>query len=163
MYTIQTSIEIAAPIATLHPAITTLEGFRAWLAEDTQVHAPGRYTFSFGPRAVTFAVDRADDRSIVMTCVREQDNPDWLGTELSITLTPIAGGTTRVDLVHAGYASKNECYARSSVISPTARYVPMSNATPEPLEFAGQETRVARPRNEGRPRRFAAFDLLPPI
>ncbi len=135
MYTIQTSIEIAAPVAPLHAAITTPEGFRAWLAEDTQVDAPGRYTFSFGPRAVTFAVDRADDRSIVLTCVREQDNPDWLGTELSITLTPVAGGTTRVDLVHAGYASKNECYARciegwEHFVSSLARYVTTGSGRP---------------------------------
>ncbi len=90
---------------------------------------------SFGPRAVAFAVDRADDRSIVMTCVREQDNPNWLGTELSITLTPLAGGKTRVDLAHAGYASKNECYARcidgwDHFLSSLARYATTGEGMP---------------------------------
>jgi uncharacterized protein YndB with AHSA1/START domain len=135
MYTIQTSIEVAAPLDTLHTAITTADGFRAWLAEDTQVDAAGRYTFSFGPRAVTFALDRTDDRGIAMTCVREQDNPDWLGTELSITLTPLAGGKTRVDLAHAGYMSKNECYARcidgwEHFVSSLARYATTGKGMP---------------------------------
>lgn len=147
MYDIQTSIEIAAPIGNLHAAITTAVGFRAWLAEDTHVEAPGRYTFWFGPRAVTFAVDGADDRSIAMTCVREQDNPDWLGTELSITLTPLADGTTRVDLVHAGYASKNECYARcidgwNHFLSSLARYATtgkgMPFAAPSPAQTSAE-------------------------
>ena len=63
--------------------------------------------------APTLTLDRADDRGIAMTCVDVHDNPDWLGTELAITLTPLAGGKTRVDLAHAGYPSKNECYERS--------------------------------------------------
>ena len=112
MYTIKTSIEIAAPIATLKPAISTLEGFRAWLNVDAQKDAAGRYDLPFGPRRVTFALDRVDDRGVVMTCVREENNPDWLGTELTITLTPLADGKTHVALVHTGYPSKNECYER---------------------------------------------------
>jgi hypothetical protein len=92
--------------------MTTREGFRAWLATDTRVDAAGRYTFSFAPRSVTFTLDRADDHGIAMTCVAEQDNPDWLGTELVLALSPLGNGKTRVDLTHAGYRSKNECYAR---------------------------------------------------
>jgi uncharacterized protein YndB with AHSA1/START domain len=113
MYTIETSIEIAASLATLRDAITTRDGFRAWLADDTQVDAAGRYTFSFAPRAVTFTLDRADDRGIAMSCVDSHNNPEWLGTELVITLTPITGGKTRVDLAHTGYPSKDDCYERS--------------------------------------------------
>ena len=58
MHTIENSIEIAAPVTTLRTAITTLEGFRAWLSRDTEVDAEGRCTFPFGPRAVTFMLDR---------------------------------------------------------------------------------------------------------
>ena len=112
MHTIELSTEITAPLSTLRAAMTTREGFRGWLADDTRVDAAGRYTFSFAPRAVTFTLDRADDRGIAMTCVHEQDNPDWLGTNLAILLTPMASGKTRVELVHAGYPSKNECYSR---------------------------------------------------
>jgi uncharacterized protein YndB with AHSA1/START domain len=113
MHTIELSTEIAAPFSTLRTAMNTRDGFRGWLADDTQVDASGRYTFSFAPRAVTFTLDRADDRGVAMTCVDVQDNPDWLGTKLALTLTPMESGKTRVDLVHAGYPSKNECYARS--------------------------------------------------
>jgi uncharacterized protein YndB with AHSA1/START domain len=116
MYTIENSIEIAAPIATLRTAISTRDGFRSWFADDTKVDASGRFTFSFAQpdetRAVTFTLDRADDCGVAMTCVLEENNPDWLGTKLEIHLTPLAGGKTRVDLVHAGYPSKNECYTR---------------------------------------------------
>jgi uncharacterized protein YndB with AHSA1/START domain len=145
MHTIENSIEIAAPLATLRTAITTRDGFRAWLAVDTQVDAGGRYTFSFGPRAVTLTLDRADDRGVAMTCVDVHDNPDWLGTELAIALTPIAGGKTRVDLVHAGYRSKNECYERSIqgwayFLASLAQYATTGKGTP----FDGNAT-VAAP------------------
>jgi uncharacterized protein YndB with AHSA1/START domain len=135
MYTIETSIEIAAPLATLRTAITTRDGFRAWLADDTQVDAAGRYTFSFGPRAVTLRLDRADDRGVAMTCVDHQDNPDWLGTKLAITLSPLAAGRIRVDLAHAGYRSKNECYTRSTMgwahfLSSLAQYATTGKGTP---------------------------------
>ena len=112
MYSIENSTEIAAPLATLYAAITTRDGFRAWFADDTERDAAGRYRFSFGPRAVTFTMDRADERGIAMTCVEQENNPDWLGTVLTITLKPLHGGKVGVELAHAGYPSKNECYAR---------------------------------------------------
>jgi len=112
MDSIELSIEIPVTPATLRPALTTPDGFRAWLAIDTTVDAGGRYTFAFGPRVVTFTLDRADDRGIAMTCVGEHDNPDWLGTRLDVRLTAIPDARTRVDLVHAGYPSRNECYQR---------------------------------------------------
>ena len=135
MYTIELSLEIAAPLSTLRTAMTTPDGFRGWLAEDTRVDPAGRYTFSFPPRAVTFTLDRADDRGIAMTCVHEHDNPDWLGTKLTITLTSTASGTTRVDLVHAGYPSKNECYERSIegwayFLASLAQYATTGKGTP---------------------------------
>jgi len=145
MYTIESSIEIAAPVAILRAALATREGFRAWLAEDTQVDSRGRYTFTFAfpeeTRAVTFTLDRADERGVAMTCVEVQNNPDWLGTELTITLTPAAGGTTRVDLAQARYRSRNECYDRSVegwayFLSSLAQYVTTGKGTPFPAKAA---------------------------
>jgi uncharacterized protein YndB with AHSA1/START domain len=142
MNTIELTIDVAAPLATLCAAITTPDGFRGWLAADTRVDAAGRYRFSFAPRAVTFTLDGADDRGVRMTCVEVQDNPDWLGTKLGITLTPAAGGKTRVDLAHGGYASKNECYARSIdgwqyFLSSLARYATTGTGTPFDAKAAG--------------------------
>jgi len=148
MYTIETSIEIAAPLATLRTAITTRDGFRAWLAADTQVDAAGRYTFAFAPRAVTFTLDRADDRGIAMTCVGEQNNPEWLGTKLAIALTPIAAGKTRVDLAHAGYPSKNEVYAQCTkgwahFLSSLAQYATTGKGNPFDANVAATTTATA--------------------
>lgn len=139
MYTIETRTEITAPVAALRTAITTRDGFRAWLAEDTQVDAAGRYTFAFAhpglTRAVTFTLDRADDRGVAMTCVDHANNPDWLGTKLAITLTPLDGGATRVELSHAGYPSNNECYTQCTkgwamFLASLARYATTGTGDP---------------------------------
>jgi uncharacterized protein YndB with AHSA1/START domain len=145
MYTIENSIEIAASLPTLRAAISTRDGFRRWLADDTQVDAAGRYTFSFGPRAVTLTLDRADDLGVTMTCVGARDNAGWLGTELTITLTPTAGGKTRVDLTHAGYASKDEGYERSVqgwayFMSSLAAYATTGKGTPFDAKAAAPAT-----------------------
>ena len=115
MYSIETTIEIAAPLSTVLAAVTTTEGLRGWWTKDTQTSTAKReHTFRFakagGGMAVTFRVDREDDRGIAMTCVAEENNSDWLGTKLEISLAPTASGT-RVQLVHAGYPAKNEVYA----------------------------------------------------
>ncbi len=139
MHTITGSIEIAAPLATLRTAITTRDGFRGWMADDTEVDAGGRYTFRFArpeaTRAVTFRIDRADDHGVAMTCVHDENNPDWNGTRLTISLTPLAGGRARVDLEHAGYASKSETYERSAqawthFLSSLAKYATTGKGEP---------------------------------
>jgi uncharacterized protein YndB with AHSA1/START domain len=114
MFTIETTIEIAAPLARVRDAVTTEAGFRAWFAQDADFD--GRQgTFRFAQpaetRAVTFRVDRCHQAGIRMTCVQHQNNPDWLGTTLAIELTGAASGT-EVRLIHAGYPAKNEVYER---------------------------------------------------
>ncbi len=116
MQTIDKTIDIAAPLATLHTAITTEAGFRTWWTTHTTYDEKTRsYTFRFPQEkyvvAMTFRVERVDDRGIVLVCTGEQHNPDWLGTRLEITVAP-AGDSTRVHLVHAGYPANNECYAQ---------------------------------------------------
>jgi uncharacterized protein YndB with AHSA1/START domain len=152
MYTIENSIEVAAPLPTLRAAITTRDGFCAWLNEDTVVDSEGRYTFTFSlpeeTRAVTFTVDRADDRGIAMTCVHHKNNPEWLDTKLAITLTPIAGGKTRVDLAHAGYPSKDECYERSMVgwahfLTSLAKYATTGKGEPFGAKVAAPARAIA--------------------
>jgi len=144
MYTIESSIEISASVAILQAALSTREGFRAWLAEDTRVDS-GRYTFTFAfpqeTRAVTFTLDRADEHGVAMTCVDVKNNPDWLGTELTIKLTRGAGGKTRVALAHARYRSRNECYERSAegwayFLSSLAQYATTGKGTPFPTKAA---------------------------
>jgi uncharacterized protein YndB with AHSA1/START domain len=116
MFTIDSMIDIAAPLAQVRKAISTEAGYRAWFAQDADFD--GREgTFRFAQpnemRSVTLRVDRCDETGVAMTCVGQQNNPDWVGTTLTIELGETATGT-RVRLVHAGYPAKNEVYERCS-------------------------------------------------
>ena len=114
MFTIETSIDIAAPLARVLPAVTTEAGFRAWFAQDADFdgkEATFRFSQPTETRSVTLRVDRCDARGIVMTCVAHENNTDWVGTKLTIELDETAEGT-RVHLVHSGYPAKNEVYER---------------------------------------------------
>ena len=116
MFTIDSTIDIAAPRAFVGIALTTEAGYRAWFAEDADFDGQ-RATFRFAQpnetRSVTFRVDRCDAGRIVMTCTAHENNADWLGTTLAIELGETPTGT-RVHLCHAGYPAKNEVYERCS-------------------------------------------------
>jgi uncharacterized protein YndB with AHSA1/START domain len=115
MFTIDSTIAIAAPLARVLTAITTEAGYRAWCSQDTDFDGK-QTTFRFAvpgaPRSVTLRVDRCDGSGIVMTCIGHENNPDWLGTTLAIELGETPTGT-RVHLVHSGYRTNNEVYERS--------------------------------------------------
>jgi uncharacterized protein YndB with AHSA1/START domain len=116
MFTIESTIEIAAPLAQVRTAVTTEAGYRAWFAQDTEFdgrQATFRFAQPTETREVTFRVDGVDETAIRMTCVGHRHNPDWLGTSLVIQLGETPAGT-RVRLVHAGYPAKNEVYERCS-------------------------------------------------
>jgi uncharacterized protein YndB with AHSA1/START domain len=116
MFTIETSIDIAAPLAQVHTAVTTESGFRAWCAQDADFdgkQATLRFPQPSETRSVTFRVDRCDGSGIVMTCIAHENNPDWFGTKLAIELGETQTGTC-VHLVHSGYRAKNEVYERCS-------------------------------------------------
>jgi len=114
MFTIDSKIDIAAPLARVRTAITTEAGYRAWWAQDADFDGT-QGTFRFArpeeTRSVTFGVDSCDDSRIVMTCIAHEKNPDWLGTRLAIELLESPTGTS-VHLIHSGYPSKNEVYER---------------------------------------------------
>jgi uncharacterized protein YndB with AHSA1/START domain len=108
MHTIENTIEVSAPAAKIIAAVTTEAGFRGWWS-DAATYDGKTAVFPFkkpgNTMIATFEVDRADDRGVVLTCTAEDNNPDWLGTKLAIS---VEGGHVR--LVHSGYATKNECY-----------------------------------------------------
>ena len=116
MFTIDKTIEIAAPLAEVRTAITTEAGYRAWFAQDADFDGK-QATFRFAQptetRSVTFRVDRCDRHGIAMTCLAHENNPDWLGTTLAIELAETPSGT-RLRLAHAGYPARNEVYERCS-------------------------------------------------
>lgn len=114
MFIIETTIDISAPLARVHSAITTESGYRKWWAEDADFDgqlATFRFSQPTEVRSVTLRVDRCDERGVLMTCVAHENNPDWLGTRLAIELGEMPSGT-RARLVHSGYPAKNEVYER---------------------------------------------------
>ena len=114
MFTIDATIDIAAPLGKVRTAITTESGFHAWFAQDADFDGQ-RATFRFAQptltRSVTFRIDRSHAGGIAMTCIAHQNNPDWLGTTLAIDLGETPTGT-QVHLSHAGYPAMNEVYER---------------------------------------------------
>ena len=139
MFTIDSTLEIPAPLADARTAITTEAGFHAWFAQDADYDgklATFRFSQPDETRSVTFRLDRCDGGGIVMTCTAHQNNPDWLGTVLAIELAETATGT-RVHLTHAGYPAKNEVYERCSEAWPTflrslASYLTTGTGQPYP-------------------------------
>jgi uncharacterized protein YndB with AHSA1/START domain len=113
MYSIESHIQIQASPARVLEALTTKDGVRGWWTDDVDCNSETRQaTFRFskpqGVMAVTFAVERADENGVLMVCIAEQNNADWLHTRLEFKLR--GSDQTRVDLLHAGYPSKNEVY-----------------------------------------------------
>jgi uncharacterized protein YndB with AHSA1/START domain len=139
MFTIDRMIDIAAPLSRVRTAVTTEAGYRAWWAQDADFDGK-RATFRFAQpnetRTVTFRVDRCDENSIAMTCIAQENNPDWLGTTLALELRETPAGT-RVHLVHSGYPAKNEVYERcceawAYFLRSLARYMITGNGEPYP-------------------------------
>jgi uncharacterized protein YndB with AHSA1/START domain len=116
MFTIDSTIDIAASLARVHTAITTESGYRAWFTQDAEFDGK-QATFRFSQpterRSVTFQVDHCHGGGIVMTCIAHENNADWWGTTLAIELSEMRPGT-RVHLIHSGYPAKNEVYERCS-------------------------------------------------
>ena len=105
---IETTIEVAAPAASIIAALTTEAGFRGWFTDAATCDA----TYAAFPfkrpdemRLVMFRIDHQDARGIAMTCTAEHNNPDWLGTQLAFSFEG-----NRVRVVHSGYRERNESY-----------------------------------------------------
>lgn len=114
MFTIDHTIEISAPVSLVYSAISTEAGYRAWFAQDADFDgklATFRFAQPTETRSVTLQIERCDERGVMMTCVAHENNPDWVGTTLTIEVSEAPGGA-RVRLIHAGYREKNEVYER---------------------------------------------------
>jgi uncharacterized protein YndB with AHSA1/START domain len=139
MYSIENHTEIQAPVSRVLAALTTKEGVKGWWTDDCDCNSETREaTFRFakpqGTMAVTFKLDRADETGVVMTCIREQNNADWLNTRLEFKLRGV-GDKTRVDLLHSGYPAKNETYEMCTkgwayFLASLASYVQTGTGTP---------------------------------
>jgi uncharacterized protein YndB with AHSA1/START domain len=116
MFTIDHTIDIAAPPTHVLTALTTEAGYRGWMAEDTDFdgkQATFRFSQPSETRSVTLQLERYDAGGVVMTCIAHEHNADWLGTTLVIELGETPTGT-RVHLAHSGYRARNEVFERCS-------------------------------------------------
>ena len=139
MFTIDCSIDIAAPLARILTAISTEAGFRAWFAADSDFQ-DGQATVRFSQpnetRSITLRLDRCEPSGVALTCVGHENNPDWLGTRLVVELSETPTGT-QVRLIHSGYPAKNEVYERCREAWPyflrsLASYVTTGTGEPYP-------------------------------
>jgi hypothetical protein len=108
MYSIEKTIQIAAPTHRIVEALTTQAGYRGWFTQSATfdgTHATFAFVRPEITRKVTFRVDRSDGAGVAMTCTSEENNPAWRGTKLAITVQG-----DRVQLVHSGYAAKDDYY-----------------------------------------------------
>jgi len=117
MHTIEDTIQIAATPTRILEALTTKEGIKGWWTLDVACDSEKKQaTYRFPQKAggameVTFQLLSADAAGLVMKCVAQNNNPDWLNTTLAFKLVPDGTAVTRVDLSHAGYPAKNELHA----------------------------------------------------
>jgi hypothetical protein len=87
VFTIESTIEITAPLARILTAIT-------------------------GRNSLGHKVDHCDTSGIVMTCIAHEHNASWLGTTIALELCETANGT-RIHLLQSGYRAMDEVYQRS--------------------------------------------------
>jgi uncharacterized protein YndB with AHSA1/START domain len=110
MELIAKTIQVAAEPPRVIEAVTTTAGLRSWWTDCDVGRASGEEAvFRFDERRAVFRIDRIDRLGIEMTCVRQEGQPDWQDTHLSIRAIGQEGGT-RVDLLHDGYPEKNASY-----------------------------------------------------
>lgn len=114
MQTIEQTIDITGQASNILTALTTHDGVAGWWTDDCDVSAKQatyRFKRADGERVMTFRIDEMTSAGVAMTCTSQQNNPDWIDTKLSFSLSR-HGDRTRVALVHAGYPENNECYAQ---------------------------------------------------
>jgi uncharacterized protein YndB with AHSA1/START domain len=120
MESIQNEVRIAAPAAQVYRALSTTEGHRAWWTSDCELGSRlgERAVFRFdrpqgsppGLMEVTFRIDALEaGRRVALTCVANQNNPEWQDTALTFRLEE-QDGTTRVALDHAGFRARTPLY-----------------------------------------------------
>jgi uncharacterized protein YndB with AHSA1/START domain len=112
MERISTQRNIQASPSKVQQALTSQTGLRGWWTGDCEVkgdEATFRFAKEGGVMELRFRVDEAKPDSVKWTCVAQQNNPEWEGTQVSFSLSPTHDGT-RVDFNHLGWPKKSQVY-----------------------------------------------------
>ncbi len=110
-------VEVKAPAEKVYQAVATKEGLSAWWTRDGVQGDPaqgGKLEFYFGspdPAAVMEVTELDTDAQVSWRCVEGES--EWVGTNLSFTLTPKEGRTV-VLFTHADWRSPSEFMAHCS-------------------------------------------------
>jgi uncharacterized protein YndB with AHSA1/START domain len=113
MVDIKHQIAIAASPGKVYAAVATQAGLRGWWTADTTAdeRPGGKAVFGFSRHEAVYRmnIDRmVADKEVAWTCTG--DNPDWIGTTLTWSVTPGDGATT-LRFTHGGWRSDSDFYA----------------------------------------------------
>jgi uncharacterized protein YndB with AHSA1/START domain len=146
----QQRLVLDADPATVYAALTTPEGLRGWWTQDCDVATAVGDTihFRFGPNYKDMQIERLEPgRSVQWLCTRAHiaagqltRRDEWVGTRVLFSLSPIAGGKTRLDFEHIGLVPEMDCYELCSggwqyFLSSLQQYAGTGRGTPH--EIAG--------------------------
>jgi len=108
----QTTIRVKALPDALFDALTTVTGLAAWWNPVTgSGEAGGELRFIMNaPEPLVIHVDEATRPTLVRwTVIDCPFLPDWIGTRLTFTITPVDGETCELRFHHQGLSKELEC------------------------------------------------------
>jgi len=101
-------VRVAAPIASIHPLVSTADGFKQWWAEDVIAGPGDTVRLGFFDRATVYEL-AATDKSSALVIWRCQSGTEWQGTVIRFALSSSADGTS-VRFAHAGWTERTEYF-----------------------------------------------------
>ncbi len=107
-------VGVAAPVADVLAALTTLDGLVSWWTPDvTGSPAPGgELTFRFDGRATVMRVEHVDPSGLVVwTCTASEIFAEWVGSGVWFDVRPRPGGGSVIAFRHVGLTPDLECFA----------------------------------------------------
>jgi uncharacterized protein YndB with AHSA1/START domain len=108
----QKTLRVEASPDALFDALTTASGLTAWWTRAAgSGETGGELRFSMSaPEPLLIHVDEATrPTSVRWTVVECSFEPDWVGTRPTFTITPVEGGTSRLEFRHHGLTDELEC------------------------------------------------------
>lgn len=113
----QSQVQFSRPPDVVFDALTTVTGLAGWWSPVTGSGAAGgelRLTHQHVDPLV-IRVDTADrPRSVAWTVLAYPLNPEWVGTHITLMLSPGQVGGTTLEFRHQGLTPQLECYDHCS-------------------------------------------------
>ena len=108
------TLSFNAPAEAVFEALTTPAGLARWWTSWTSISgsglAGGELTFVGGGDPLVLRVDEAERPSVVRWTPTRSPLPDWVGTTITIAISPNESGGSRLHFRHAGLTPQLECF-----------------------------------------------------